>query len=303
MTNASNAPVLLATDLSARGDRALDRALQLARQWQAPLVIVTVQPSPGSEEVTNDVVGKPSWSTQSNAQRAERRLRRDLDEQASGVEVHIRIEHGPAARRVLQVAEELGCRLIVVGPARNPAFEPLTLGSTVTWLTRHSPIPLLLVHERVRGPYRSLAAASDFSASAQQALESATGLFGTPLKLALVHGLEMPRAGLLVGQHDTQIDQARARTRQQALTWLTEAGLSSGQGWQAELVIEAGDPARLMRDYALDHDVDLVVVGTHGRSALFDLLIGSMALRLLEQVQTDTLLVRDERARHPIEPE
>jgi len=32
--------VLLATDLSARSDRALDRATQLARQWDAGLVVV-----------------------------------------------------------------------------------------------------------------------------------------------------------------------------------------------------------------------------------------------------------------------
>ena len=32
--------ILLATDLSSRGDRALDRALQLAREWQSTLHIV-----------------------------------------------------------------------------------------------------------------------------------------------------------------------------------------------------------------------------------------------------------------------
>lgn len=32
--------IMLATDLSSRGDRALDRAIQLAKSWKAELLIV-----------------------------------------------------------------------------------------------------------------------------------------------------------------------------------------------------------------------------------------------------------------------
>ena len=42
MTGASIPPkrIMLATDLSSRGDRALNRAIQLANTWQAELLIV-----------------------------------------------------------------------------------------------------------------------------------------------------------------------------------------------------------------------------------------------------------------------
>jgi Universal stress protein UspA and related nucleotide-binding proteins len=54
--------------------------------------------------------------------------------------------------------------------------------------------------------------------------------------------------------------------------------------------------ARLVRDHVRDHPVDLVVVGSQGRSALSEILLGSVANRILETVETDTLLVQQRQA-------
>ena len=46
----------------------------------------------------------------------------------------------------------------------------------------------------------------------------------------------------------------------------------------------------------MSDDFDLVVIGSHGRSAVFDILLGSMAERILVDVPCDTLLIADPRA-------
>lgn len=56
------------------------------------------------------------------------------------------------------------------------------------------------------------------------------------------------------------------------------------------------EPGRLLREYVRDHEADLVVVASHGRSGLFDLLLGSVAGRIVAGVGTDPLLVRAVRA-------
>ena len=63
MSDAIVAPasLLLATDLSARGDRAFDRAVQLARQWRARLVIATVLPSLQELDFHDPIFGTPPW--------------------------------------------------------------------------------------------------------------------------------------------------------------------------------------------------------------------------------------------------
>ena len=51
-----------------------------------------------------------------------------------------------------------------------------------------------------------------------------------------------------------------------------------------------------MRDHVRDHPVDLVVIGSQGRRALSEILLGSVANRILETVETDTLLVQQRQA-------
>lgn len=292
------ASILLATDLSARCDRALDRAVQLAGQWGARLVVATVVPAEQDQELFEDMLGSPSWQQRLSPQRlAERRLLRDLGELAAPPPLKLRVEHGHVGRTLLQVAHEEGCGLIVTGLASDKAFEPQVLGSTVSWLAQHSPLPLLVVHGRARAPYRNLAVASDFSEPSQLALDTALALFGPPLRLALVHGLEVPRLGLLTGDRAAVETQARDEARAQARAMVDGAGLSPELATQAALIVEPGEPARILRDYVRDHDIELVAVGTHGRGALFDLVLGSVAKRLLAVLETDTLLVRDPRAR------
>ncbi len=302
MPNSRSAPpgaILLATDLSARCDRALSRALQLARQWNARLVVATVLPPVPAQRMITGILDAPDPLVREHArQSVEWRLRRDLGAEADGIALEVRIGEGHVGRALLQLAAEAGCGLIVTGIASDPAFELPALGSSVLWLTRHCPLPLLVVHRRVRAPYRNLAVATDFSESARHATCQALDLFGPPLRLALVHALETPGSALLAGDREMLQAQARLRANEQARDF--QAGLPAlAAPGQVQAVIEPGDPARLLRQHAEAEDIDLAVVGTHGRGALFELLIGSVARRLVATLETDTLLVRDPRSLPP----
>ncbi|MCR5881267.1 universal stress protein [Phenylobacterium sp. J367] len=87
--------MLLATDLSSRCDRALDRSLQLARRWNARLVVLTVvEPEPPRREPVFEL---PSWRRPPDRPSAvEARLRRDLHEHGTVVDVKV-VEGDPAA--------------------------------------------------------------------------------------------------------------------------------------------------------------------------------------------------------------
>ncbi|MGO4833787.1 universal stress protein, partial [Rhizobiaceae sp. 2RAB30] len=52
-----------------------------------------------------------------------------------------------------------------------------------------------------------------------------------------------------------------------------------------------GEPGPRLDALAPRRDVDLVVLGTHGRRALFEAFIGSTARQLLGQVPCDALVV------------
>lgn len=289
--------ILLATDLSARCDRALDRAISLARHWQARLVVVNVLPPLEQHEISEDLFGQADWGPSlSPRQYAERRLQRDLGRLAEGLQVSLRLEQGPVGRCVQEVAQQEGCSLIISGLARDAIFEQPRLGSTVIWLARHSNVPLLLVRNRAHSAYRSMVLANDHSLPCQHALQTALALFGEPLQLSLVHALELPRAGLLTTPHTELEAQARETANQLGQQFLAQAGLDDALRQRTTLVSDDGEPARVVNRYVRDHDSDLMVVGTHGRSTLSSLLLGSDAQRLLGNSQTDTLLVRRDRS-------
>lgn len=286
--------LLLATDLSARCDRALDRAAQLAAQWDARLVAATVAPDERAQEIRNDVLALPAWARRETpAAAARRRLRRDLDDAGlTGADAVVtRGAPGPA---LLQTARTRDCGLIVLGIARNEAFQRPVVGSTIAWLARHSPLPVLVVHDRVRGPYRNLAAASDFSTTAGRALETAARLFPDALRYALVHGADAPRLGLIDNERSRAALGAAAteETRAAAAAHLDGLDLADAVRGRIERVIEPAEPVRLLEAWAAADGTDLVVLGSHGRSALSDMLLGSVAQRLLDTVDVDALVVR-----------
>ena len=281
--------ILLATDLGARSDRALDRAVQLAKGWQSPLVVATVIEAGAGRIDLMALRDPPDWYRGEDPEQvAERQLLEAMS--AQGVDARFRVERGPPGDRLLEVAEAEGCELVVAGVARHESLGRAVLGSTVDRLARRSPVPVLVVRGRVQGPYRRMLVASDWSATAEHAMRTAMAMFPQSA-ITVLHGYEVPMAGLM----DTTREQMLAAVRDQALAdgreFIARCQPPGGVG-SVSLVVERGDPSLLMRMYASQYPVDLAVVATHGRSALLDVMLGSVAQRLLEDLPLDTLVVR-----------
>ena len=283
--------ILLATDLSARSDRATDRALQLAADWGSRLVALTVLPQENSFSRTNRFLeeGEEPASGDSPEAILERRLREVIGE--TDVPVEVRIEAGDVGPTAARVAEETGCGLIVTGLARSDVRGQAQLGSSVLWLTRHGSVPLLVVHTRPRRGYRHIAVASDFSEAAGHALQLADGWWPQRESLTLLHGFDVPHSVMAAADapRAALLQDAAAEARAEAVEHL-RAMLPGRE--DVRVRAELANPVRLVRQQ-VDHDgAELVVMASHGRSRLLDRLVGSVAQRLLETSNTDTLVVR-----------
>jgi nucleotide-binding universal stress UspA family protein len=284
--------ILLATDLSARCDRAFDRAVSLATGWQARLVVLHVmeEQAPGARVGVEPV---PSWRRPQDPQRvAEARIRSELREIEPDLAVVI--ERGEVVDAIRRTAEAHHCGLVVAGVARDEALGRLALGSTVARLVRGSAVPVLVVRERGLRRYRDVVVATDFSESSRHALEAAVRFFPRQA-FTLFNAYDAPLAGL-VSDATAFHAQFRAGAVQDCEAFLAAADLGGWPGPKPRILVEYGEPDRLLYDYVREEDVDLVALGTHGRSALFEVLIGGVAQRLLATLPCDTLVVRDPRA-------
>ena len=114
----------------------------------------------------------------------------------------------------------------------------------------------------------------------------------TPGGLLLVLAVLVPFLGMMDPEAQNAAAQGRKAALAEGAAFLAQADLAPAQREHVRLHVEQGEPVRLVYEYARDHEADLLVLGTHGRSALFDILIGSIARRILETAATDVLLVR-----------
>jgi nucleotide-binding universal stress UspA family protein len=64
------------------------------------------------------------------------------------------------------------------------------------------------------------------------------------------------------------------------------------QGLQAQFVHRVGHPADVIASLAKEGGYDLLIMGSHGHGALGNLVLGSVATKVLAQCQTPVLLVR-----------
>lgn len=278
--------LMLATDLSARCDRALDRAGLLAESWGAELVAVNVL------DVANNPDQILAWAGRASEREMREIALHELRRNTQGVKapITLRVERGDEPADVLcNVADEVQADLVVSSVARSEVLGRFLLGSTVEQLARRLTQPLLIVRQRARQPYRRIVVATDLSAGAHAGLQAAARLFpGQPLQL--YHAHDVPLAGL-AGRADEAPPVSRM-AQQACEALLAETPLPPSTA--VSIQCERGAVASTLPSYVRTHDVDLVVLGIQARAGLLGALLGSTALRLLQWLPSDVLLVRSD---------
>lgn len=278
--------ILLATDLSCRSDRALDRAFALAEQWAAELIAVTV-----AETTATDMLDERprKWRRQADTtERMRWRLARDVGGKAANIRMIV--AEGEAASAISAIAQREQCDLIVTGFGHDATLGRIFLGSTVDRLVRETRIPILVVRERTAGAYARVLATTDASAESLEALRVALALFPAAA-LTLFHAFDYPYSSLIDDRdfsHETGLKEAELNQLLQSGTFQRDPLKQA-----VKTVARFGSPQALLPDYVEDHCIDLTVVGSNGHGALFDALIGSTHRKLLDTLEGDILIVRE----------
>ncbi|UOD50226.1 universal stress protein [Orrella daihaiensis] len=275
------APILLITDLSARCDRAMDRAAALAKSHGVRLIALHVVETPWLTKLAD-----PTWRNmlQDSTEFAKQRL--TDDPALADVDLTVLVEPGNPLEVIEQVAKTNHCSLIVSGTARDETLGRIVLGNTVERLARRTPTPFLVVRSRPFTAYQNIVVATDFSDGASQALAYArTVCPSTPMTLyhafdqiAGIYELDSPTVA-------EETEALRARTKQFGQSTL---GLEANK---FPIVIEHGAADHCLPEYVKAHRVELVVMGTHGATGVSRTAMGSIAEKLLSRVQCDVLLV------------
>lgn len=147
------------------------------------------------------------------------------------------------------------------------------------------------------GTFKNLLVTTDFSEASRGAFDEARALaaaLGAHLHLLNVaEPLHEPWAGYTPGAKFTEMTdrlQVEAHDRLECLVPQDE--LASGR---VVIATAWGEPAAEILKYARDHDIDLIVCGTHGRRGLDHFMMGSVAERIVRLAPCPVLTVHASR--------
>lgn len=267
-------PVLVATDLSARSDRAVERGFKLAEYFGTRLVVChALQPgSPGAD----------------NPETAEKALRKSLPD--PNADIDIALPTGSAPQAIANAAQDADARIIVAGVARWNSLGDYFLGNAIEHLVSNAEQPVLVVKSRAHAGYKRLLVATDFSNCSRLALKTATEMF-PDAEIHVYHAWHVPYDGW---QRDKALAEETARSANARMAvFLASAELPSGVANRVSTHMVHGDFGVATLSMLDEIGPDLVVLGTHGESGFIRCIIGSTALAALEFVDCDAMVVRD----------
>lgn len=273
--------LLLATDFGARTDRAQDRAVQLALQWNASLTAV---------HAIDDVMLADGSSPLEARRLAAQRNARLLEEEFAAIEglrATVRVEDGKSREVVLDVARKERADLIITGIAGNGPLGLAIVGSTVTALAQRAPVPLLVVKKKVLESEGRTVLATDLSEASEPATRVALRWI-SPGQLTFFHAFDPPFRGFVDDRESYDVE-AEESAITQCEGFLER--VAGGDVSRVEIVVQRGAAGNLLRTFVDERNIDLVVVGTHGRTGIVHALLGSIASQILNEVACDVLLV------------
>jgi nucleotide-binding universal stress UspA family protein len=241
--------ILLASDLSCRSDRALERACDLASQWDARLVVASAL-----EEDFHD----PSWRSRREQVVSEVRAELETELASRRFDWDVVVAPGRPSEVVLDAASSRDCELIVTGVARNELLGRSRPGRTVETLVRHAPRPVLIVKRRVHGPYRRMLALTNFSRASEYSAQQAARLFPAAA-MTVLHAYRVPFSGFL--SESANQDALRASAHEALDQSLARLSPGLPAGYAPEALVEYGAPDDLAADYVRDRSPDLIVLG------------------------------------------
>lgn len=288
--------ILVATDFSPAGQRAVTRAAQLARQWEAHLFLAHARPDwnlfsrwrPAAPDSYQDVLRSSDAPLRATLADLESRF---------GVQARCDSRLGKASSVIASMAAELEPHLVVIGARgehESAATSPC-LGGTALKLIARVQAPLLLVRRVPDVRYSSALVAVDTA----DTLSRRTVSWGSGLvhqgDCHIVHAYDVPyiERMRLLGIDEAVLEQRMRQAEEAAGLMARElAGAAEGQATLYPRAVR-GEPVTAVLTEIERVSPDLVVIGKRGPQAPAGQngVIGGAGLRIAYHAPADVLVL------------
>lgn len=287
--------ILVATDLSEESAKVEQRAGILSEDlkcWILELLAV-------EEDRLPAVVPHAFGSHVTRARSAETERRRaSLNAVAEMLQCNFRVRcnssvrFGQPALEILNKADEIKADLVIIGARGSGYAGDISLGRNADKFLCMATRPVLIVKNQPARSYQEVLIPVDFSSDAKRAAQVALQL-APHAHITFLHAVQIPygQQMLSTGACAHVIDEQRCvavNEVQRSLDGLI--GELELRTHRVTHVIRYGPPVDEIIRYAAVKRPDLIAMGKHGGSSLPELLLGSVARRVLTEAFSDIVV-------------
>jgi len=276
--------MLVAFDGSDCSKNALKQAIKFAESETCRVTAVTVlRSSEGEPELVR--VRQSDGSGRSRDHTPINSIKLIVEDKA---EIQTILEEGVIHEAIIDVADKRNCDLIIMGRRVLSRLERAFVGSFTAHVIRYSPIDVLVMPGKAVIAWDTILFATDGSKYSDIAMDRVLELasaHGSALKIVSVLGASDNLYNELPGAVERMIEHAQENVdvvKRKA----EEIGLD------AETFIREGEPHEQIVKLVNELKADAVCMGSHGRTGLERILMGSVTEKVIEKAKCPVLVVK-----------
>jgi len=283
--------ILLSTDGSEYSEGAIREAIRLAGKCSSKLTVLSViETNPELETIAPQVT-----------EQAEKKAREHLDAvqaraKKEGVDCESAIREGEDSYKyIVDEAAKRHATMIVLGRRGRTGLKRLMMGSVTARVIGHAPCTVLVVPKAAQFECRHILVATDGSqygdVAAAAAVNMAKQLGSRLTALSVVHSESMSPMDIVSSQMQRDlIAEKEMKEAGQNVKKVKEVAVQAGI--KTDGLIMGGKPSEAIIQTAKDRQADLIVLGSHGKTGVEKLLMGSVAERVIVLSSCPVLVVK-----------
>lgn len=268
--------IVLATDGSEYSAAAEAAAVEMARRCDARLLVTrVVLTNPEYEALVPDRVQKAEIEAQAQIDQIAEQAR------TAGVRAETVLRQGSDPyHEVVRVADEKHADVVVMGRRARSDLARLMVGDSTAKVIGLASCSVLVVPRDTRMPEKGIVVATDGSRLGDAAAYSA-------VRLVSLCGLPLTAVSVL-----STDSAAEERAEAQAAVERVRKSAAKEQVEVAAILQEGRRPETAILETAKARGADMIVVGSHGRTGLSRLMMGSVSERVIGNADCPVLVVK-----------
>lgn len=287
--------VIVGHDLGVGGEAALKSAAALARRCGAALRLVhVVEPLDAYQRISHPLTSP--YTIEEIAQKTGTRLQAlTASPEFAALKAEYEVRTGKPFVEVITAARAWSADLIAVGGASRT--QEAFLGSTSERILRKALVPVMVANKPLSFEAKTFMVPTDFSSCAREAAEEALMLAKSfSARVTFFHALDLAPSHTVAYAHELGVSVAIPPPLPEEIEPDWEAFFSGlpldKVDWEKST--EEGQAATAIVHQAERMQADMIVMGTHGRSGLRHMLLGSVAEKVARTAPCPVLTVRPE---------